>query len=307
MARKKVEETKEELVVCEACGKKHLATLDVCPKCGYSVLDNKKTFYDEEDEEVSIADEEEEYDDEDLYEEKEEAVLEKKEKTEKKKVKEEQNKEQSTKEEKKKAAKQKEKAKKEEKKAINKRIKNNKKEKYIVDRTSIVDQNEDLFNFIKIIICIILLVVIFYLIYAFASGEFKKEKDTTENEVVQTIQNEKILASSIFTKLDEEYLVLIYDTTDAWADYYTMVYEDYRLIDNEEVLPIYIVDLSNRFNKDIIAGEGEKTNPEAQKYSELKVSNPTMIRVKDGKLGKYYEGDKVVDKLTREINKYKED
>lgn len=307
MARKKVEETKEELVVCEACGKKHLATLDVCPKCGYSVLDNKKTFYDEEDEEINVAADEDEYDDddEDLYE--EEVILEKKEKTENKKVKEEKKKEQLQKEEIKKEEKQKEKAKKEEKKAINKRIKNNKKEKYIVDRTSIVDQNEDLFNFIKIIICIILLVVIFYLIYAFASGEFKKDKDTTENEVVQTIQNEKILASSIFAKLDEEYLVLIYDTTDAWADYYTMVYEDYRLIDNEEALPIYVVDLSNKFNKDIIVGKDEETNPEAQNYSELKVSNPTMIRVKDGKLAKYYEGDKVVDKLSREINKYKED
>ena len=86
-----------------------------------------------------------------------------------------------------------------------------------------------------------------------------------------------------------------------------MVYEEYILIEDEDVLPIFIVDLSNKFNEDIIVSKDEETNPNAQKYAELKVSNPTLIRVKDGKNIKYYEGEKVVDKLSREIKSFKDE
>jgi len=125
----------------------------------------------------------------------------------------------------------------------------------------------------------------------------------SEEDIVETIQNEKILASSIFNKNNDEYYVLIYDSSNDWADYYSMVYDEYKSVVNEKKL--YWVDLSVGFNSDIIAEDDEESNPGAKKYEELKVKSPTLIHIKKGKNVDYYEGEDVVKELTKIINSFK--
>lgn len=281
--KKSTKEVKEEKIVCEECGKKYLASLEKCPKCGYSIHDKKNSFYDDDEEE--IYDEDEEYDDEDEFEERE---LDKKKKSKKEKA----------------GAKKKAKDEKKEVKEQEKKYKE-KKQKYVSGKVSVVEQNEDLVNLIKILIVIVLIVGIVYVVVALLNGEFKDEEKPVDDEVVETIQNDKILASSIFKKADDEYYVLIYDGSNKWADYYSMIYEEYSYIEDEDVLPLFWVDLSNKFNEDIMVGKDEKTNSKAQEYSELKVMSPTLIHIEDGENVDYYEGDEVVETLSDLIDSFK--
>lgn len=280
MATKKVEEKKKETkkkdkvveakVVCDKCNKEYLATLDRCPKCGYSEKDKKSFYEDENDEDF------EEYDDED------EVVVEK------------------TKKEKKQEKTKEKVLDKKEEKAMKKELK--KEKKYKVD--TFYEQNEDLFSLIKIIIAVVLLVGVVYLVVAFINGDMKKDEGKEEEKPVVEIQNEKILGSSIFTKADKEYFVLVYDGSSVWADFYVMMYENYKSVENEDKLPMYWVDLSDGLNADIVAKPEEESNPQATKYSELRIKTPTLIRVKEGKIRRYYEGDRVETKIAELIEEY---
>jgi len=263
---KKKDKVVEVKVVCEKCNKEYLASLDRCPKCGYSEKD-KKSFYEDETNEDF-----EEYDDE------EEVVVEK---VKKEKVKE--------------TAKEKK-----NEKEIKKELK--KEKKYKVD--SFHEQNEDFFSLIKIIIAVVFLVGIVYLIVAFINGDMKKDDKEKEDTPVVEIQNEKILGSSIFTKADDEYFVLVYDGSSVWADYYVMMYENYKSVENDKKIPMYWVDLSDALNADIVAEPEEKSNPQATKYSELSIKTPTLIRVRNGKIRRYYEGNRVEEKITELIEEY---
>lgn len=270
---KKSERKQEEIKkVCPSCGKKYLDSLDECPKCGYSK--SKNTMYDEED-----FDDFEEYDDEEVAEDEkhDNKSLEKKNVVEKKK----------------------------------KEISN--KKKYVEGKSSFKEQNDDLFDLFKILIIIVVLVFAVYLVIAFMNGEFKKEDDDTkkEEEVSASIQNEKILISSIFDKSENEYYVLIYDGSDEyWARYYNMIYDSYKsLLELEEdVLPMFWADLSDGFNSKYVVGEDGESNPDVKDdYKDLKVKCPTLIRVKKGKAVDYYEGDEVVDTLIDIVKSYNEE
>ena len=132
----------------------------------------------------------------------------------------------------------------------------------------------------------------------------KKDDKKEEETPVVEIQNEKILGSSIFTKADKEYYVLIYDGSSVWADYYVMMYQNYKSVENDKKLPMYWVDLSDTLNLDIVAKADEQSNPQATKYSELRIKTPTLIRVKEGKIRRYYEGDRVESKITELVEEY---
>ena len=161
-----------------------------------------------------------------------------------------------------------------------------------------------MFSLIKIIIAVVLLVGVVYLVVAFINGDMKKDEGKEEEKPVVEIQNEKILGSSIFTKADKEYFVLVYDGSSVWADFYVMMYENYKSVENEDKLPMYWVDLSDGLNADIVAKPEEESNPQATKYSELRIKTPTLIRVKEGKIRRYYEGERVETKIAELIEEY---
>lgn len=279
----------EEKVVCEECGKKYLASLNECPKCGYSPLANtkKKTFYDDEEDFEDYDDEDEEY------------VPKKEVKVEKIEVKKEESKKVEKKETNKKEVK---KAEKKEEKSVNKKVSIENKKSMLSD-----DSNE-IFNFIKILVVIVLLVGIVWLVVALLNKEVDNDDEKEDEEVVSTIQNDKILASSIFTKEDKTYYVFAYnaDEDNSWADYYGVLFSEYDAIEDEKKLPMFWVDLSDPLNKDVVAEKVEDENKKPSKYENLSIYSPALIRIKNGKLDKYYDGDYAIDKLTRLIASFNE-
>lgn len=281
-----VEEEKE---VCEECGKKYLASLNECPKCGYSASDakKKKTFYDDE--------EFEDYDDED------EDYVPKKEvkaaKVENKK------KEEPKKEKVKEDKKNKKDSNKKEEKNVNKKVSIDSKKSMLSN-----DSNE-IFNFIKILVVIVLLVGIVWLVASiFNKDEVKEEPKEEQQEQASTIQNDKILASSIFTKSDKTYYVFAFDASkeNNMAAKYEALFTEYDSFSDKDKVVMFWVDLSDPLNKDSVAKSEKDENKKPGKYEDLSIYGPALIRIKNGKLDKYYDGDYAIDKLERLIKTYRD-
>lgn len=134
-----------------------------------------------------------------------------------------------------------------------------------------------------IIIAAILVVLgIFYLIVGIANGSI----DLNKNEPAK-IQNSEILAGSTFKQDDEEYLVLYYDFTKEDAEKYKNLIGTYTSSDNS--ISIYAVDLSRKFNSSYIKTDRDTTNTNPTNAQELKVSNPTLIKIKDKNVVEYIE------------------
>ena len=137
----------------------------------------------------------------------------------------------------------------------------------------------------KMIIILVSVVAVLGLFY-FIAGIITGSIDLNKNEPAE-IQYSEILAGSTFKQEDEEYVVLYYNFTKEDASEYTDLVSTYTSSDNS--VSIYTVDLSRKFNSSYIRNDEEvaNTNPKAAK--ELKIKDPTLIRIKDKQVIKYIE------------------
>ncbi len=135
---------------------------------------------------------------------------------------------------------------------------------------------------IKIAIGVILVLGLTYFITAIATGEIKFGNKKKEETPETSIQYEEILAGEIFNRSPEEYYVLLFNFTDTFASYYLSLKDNYTK--QENTLPIYIVDLEKHLNKDFVLEEGENYTEYPDNLNDLKVSNPTLIKIHDHKV-----------------------
>ena len=134
-----------------------------------------------------------------------------------------------------------------------------------------------------IIISVVAVLGLFYLIAGIITGTI----DLNKNEPAE-IQYSEILAGSTFKQDDTEYLVLYYDFTQDDASEYTNLVSTYTSSENS--VSIYTVDLSRKFNSSYIKTEEETVNTNPTNAEELKVKNPTLIKIKDKQVIEYKEG-----------------
>lgn len=136
-------------------------------------------------------------------------------------------------------------------------------------------------TFITILIVLLLFFVVLYIITGlFVTKELKWfDKKPAEEEVTE-ITN-KILAAESLKQAEEEYYVFFYDTTDE---------EDLSSRINLLSEKIYKVDLNDAFNSNFIG----KPSGKVKDIKDLKVSNPTLIKVSSEKIVEFYSGkDKI--------------
>lgn len=139
---------------------------------------------------------------------------------------------------------------------------------------------------------IILLFVIYYVLAVFVTKEIdisnSGEKSTiTESTNSGSSVSNKILASNIFNQKEEEYYVYFYDFND----------EDdvvSSIISGMTEKTIYRVDTSSSLNSKYVTEE--KGNKSAKNLDDLKVINPTVIKIEADKIVKYYEGNNEIYK-----------
>lgn len=154
-------------------------------------------------------------------------------------------------------------------------------------------ETNDVKKFIKITISVLLFFIVVYLIAGLLTGEIKLKEDAKE-EV--KIQYSEILAESTFKQKKNEYYVLYYGFDDNKAMLIEAIASDLS-----SDATVYKVDLSKGFNKNYIAKDGKvKTNP--KNINELKVTNPTLIKIKNNKIVNFQKG---IDKIKEYAMKLK--
>ena len=166
------------------------------------------------------------------------------------------------------------------------------KNKKKVEEVEVVNTKTDIINKIIVALMVICILGLFYLLTIYIINKNTDTDNDTEEETTETAINyEKILIGKTFTMEDADYLVLLYDTSNAdIATTYSELITNYKA--KEEHLPIYYVDMSNSFNKTYSTTEESNKNP--TKASELSINGPTLIRISNNLLVDYIEGEEAI-------------
>lgn len=142
-------------------------------------------------------------------------------------------------------------------------------------------------TFITIIVVLLVFFVILYILTGiFITKDIKwfdKKDTTTTNE--STISN-KILGVDSLRQSEEEYYVYYYDTTNENSEVSNII--------NMLSTKVYKVDLHDDFNGNLL---GEPSGVVSD-ISQLKVSDPTVIKVVSSAITEYYNG---VEQITNAL------
>ncbi len=173
-------------------------------------------------------------------------------------------------------------------------LKNLKKEKKL--RNSHIEDNENIIGrFIGTIFGVLLFLVVGYLLVGiFFTKTIKFGKEEKEKTEV-TIDNSTILIGNSLKQKEEEYIVVIYDinnsddkTISNWLSLYKTNHSD---------ATVYSVDSKNKMNSKYIVEKD--SNKEAKSLEELKVIAPTVLKVNNGSITEYYEGETSVKEMLK--------
>jgi len=149
-------------------------------------------------------------------------------------------------------------------------------------------QKED--NFMKQLRSLLILlgsiVIVFAISYLitgfFITKEFRNKNDNNnantnnkDNTPVE-IQYEEITYGSTFNMKEKEYYVIFIDFKDNTKSLIDQTVRTYKA--KEDSIPVYYVDLSNRFNESI---KSDIENKDAKNSSELKIKETTIIKIKE--------------------------
>ena len=134
-------------------------------------------------------------------------------------------------------------------------------------------------QFITIIVVLLVFFVILYILTGiFITKDIKwfdKKDNTADN--ASTVSN-KILGVDSLRQSEEEYYVYYYDTTNENSDVTSTI--------NSLTTKVYKVDLHDAFNANIVGDPSGVVSD----ISELKVADPTVIKVVNSTITEYYTG-----------------
>ena len=154
----------------------------------------------------------------------------------------------------------------------------NKKNK-IIERQLKENATPELKTAIKIFIGIVLVFAIVYFGAGVLTGSIKLKKEVKEAEIQYT----EILAEKTFLQNKDEYYVMFYNFKSNSADIVNAVISGLS-----QDATVYTVDLDKGFNKNYISEDIKNKAP--KNSSELKVTNPTLIKIKNKKVTKFVTG-----------------
>ena len=154
----------------------------------------------------------------------------------------------------------------------------------------ISDTNEDTDTIRKFIIILVGVALVTLGLYFLSSKYLIKDGVIKEKEPVEEqISYDTILGGNIFNRSEGDYYVLAYDPDSLKASYYAAILNKFDKKDSK----IYYMNLSLEANKQYVKEEGNKS---ATKPSELAIKEPTLIKIKDGKIEKYLENVEDIEK-----------
>ena len=143
------------------------------------------------------------------------------------------------------------------------------------------------------IIIIVSVFVLFFTFYLLTVYIVNKDSKTTNNKSIseseeKTISYDKILLGRSLSMENEEYYVIYYDSSnEEISSIYDELVSNYR--SKEDGISIYYVDMNDGLNKSHSTTEESNKNPNT--VDDLSINGPTLIKVHEGKVINYIEGE----------------
>ena len=162
----------------------------------------------------------------------------------------------------------------------------NKKEEFLL-------QNNEMTNFIKIILAVVGIVLVLYLVTYIINKN--KYPDKEDEKVEASIQYDQILVNKVLSQNKNEYYVLAKMKDDKYNDTYDVYVGSYTY--KEGALKIYTADLSSAFNKNYVS---EENNLNTNNLSEIKFSQTTLLKIKSGSIvEKFTSNEEIIAALEK--------
>ena len=154
--------------------------------------------------------------------------------------------------------------------------------------SSYSSESEEMIRMLKVLGTVIIIFAAFYFVFAVMTGEISFKKSSKEVE----IQNVEILAGETFNRSQSSYYVLMYDFNSDDSVKLASFYDLYNGTNGTN--KIYIVDLAKKFSSKYITDDKSKVN--VSNIDNLKVMDPILIKVEDGKGVSYSLGVEDIEK-----------
>lgn len=175
--------------------------------------------------------------------------------------------------------------------------KKNKKNKIKIQTTT---SDNEVTKIVKILVVLLVILGITYLIAGLITGDIKFGKEK-EEETVAEIQYEEILAGESLNRSSDEYYVMYFNFTDNSSSSYITFKDTYT--QKENALNMYLVDLEKGFNQSFVRNDDEEYNKNPDKVEDIKVVNPTIIKVANNMVVENIQGKTEVINYLSEITK----
>ncbi len=160
--------------------------------------------------------------------------------------------------------------------------------------------DNEVLKIVKILIGVVLFLVVFYFLAMLMTGEIKLGNKGKQEEAATEIQYDEILAGETFTKKESEYYVFYFNFSENIATTYLTYRDGY--IGKTDHFPMYMVDLEKGFNTRYITKEDEEREEYPENIDALKVTSPTILKIKDKKVVERIEGKDEVKEFLKALN-----
>lgn len=148
-------------------------------------------------------------------------------------------------------------------------------------KNMVVEDEMSISKFLKIIIAVLIIFVLFTFITKIITN--KEKSDETTN-----IQYDKILVGSILNRPESDYYVLVISKDDENALVYTNLISTYKA--KSEHRRIYTADLADEFNKIYVA---DTNNLNVTAIDDIRFAETTLLHISDGKIVSSRVGDNI--------------
>lgn len=149
---------------------------------------------------------------------------------------------------------------------------------------------------IKIILIVVIVFAVFYVITTLVVKPANKVANNSNSQEQVKADDSTILLNHLFDMSDHEYYVLAtkensnngIQKNTSYLEIYSKYIDDYK--NDENSLNFYFVDLDETLNKAYISDKSNITD----NLNDLKLSDDTLFKIKDGKIENYYEGKDLI-------------
>ena len=155
------------------------------------------------------------------------------------------------------------------------------------------ETEDEIRRFIIILVVVMVLIVGVYFLSQLIVNK-REEDNTTTNTTTAKIDYDMASVGTILNRPYDSYYVMIYDSEDNNAMYYSSVLTKYQKTNKGK---IYYVDLGNDLNKKYKSNE-ETGNKDAKSIDDFSFGNVTLLKITNSNVTNYYEGiDKIKEVL----------